>query len=127
MTATERAQNQDLSVKVTHDQGGSVISLDGKFNIDSSPGVRKQLLDILKRQSLPTLTIDLSDLTYIDCSGIATLIEALKIAKRRGTKSRFLRRWQTSVPAKRSGPTPPPKAPRLTSKKSELYLRLWQK
>jgi anti-sigma B factor antagonist len=60
--------------------------LDGRFNIDSSPRVREQLLDVLKRQSVPTLTIDLSDLTYIDCSGIATLIEALRIAKKRGTK-----------------------------------------
>jgi anti-sigma B factor antagonist len=56
--------------------------LDGRLNIDSSPGVRERLLELLKRQSLPTLTIDLSDLTYIDCSGIATLIEVLRIAKK---------------------------------------------
>jgi anti-sigma B factor antagonist len=86
LTATGCAQKQDLSVKVTDNEGGSVVSLDGRFNIDSSPGVREELLDILKRESLPTLTIDLSNLTYIDCSGIATLIEALRIAKKRGTK-----------------------------------------
>ena len=37
------------------------------------------------RRSLPTLIIDLSELSYIDCSGIATLIEALRIAHQRHT------------------------------------------
>jgi anti-anti-sigma factor len=38
---------------------------------------------VLKRPSLPSLTIDLADLTYLDCSGVATLIEALRIARNR--------------------------------------------
>jgi len=40
---------------------------------------------MLSRGSRPTLTIDLSGLSYIDCSGIATLIEALRIARQRHT------------------------------------------
>jgi anti-sigma B factor antagonist len=58
----------------------------GKVNIDSSPDLRRQLLDLLQEQPLPKVTIDLSDLSYIDCSGIATLVEALRIAHQRSTK-----------------------------------------
>jgi anti-anti-sigma factor len=60
--------------------------LGGRVTVDSSPGVRKQLLALLSRPSLPTIIIDLSQLSYIDCSGIATLIEALRIARQRHTK-----------------------------------------
>lgn len=89
MTVSKSATTQDLSVKVTDNEGGSVVCLDGRLNIDTSPGLREQLLHILKRQSLPRLTIDLSDLNYIDCSGIATLVEALKIAHQRNTQIRL--------------------------------------
>jgi len=86
LTVTKSATIQDLSVKVTDNEGGSVVRLDGRLNIDTSPGLREQLLQIFKRHSLPTLTIDLSDLIYIDCSGLATLIEALRIANQRHTR-----------------------------------------
>jgi anti-anti-sigma factor len=60
--------------------------LGGRVTIDSSPSLRKQLLALLSQQSPATLIIDLSELSYIDCSGIGTLIEALRIARQRHTK-----------------------------------------
>jgi anti-anti-sigma factor len=60
--------------------------LGGRVTIDSSPDLRRQLLELLSRRSMPALIIDLSELSYIDCSGIATLIEALRIAHQRHTK-----------------------------------------
>jgi anti-sigma B factor antagonist len=68
-------------MRVSDSERGKLVSLSGRVNIDSSPRVREQLLGLLKAQPLPKLTIDLSGLSYIDCSGIATLIEALKIAR----------------------------------------------
>jgi anti-anti-sigma factor len=59
--------------------------LSGRVSVDSSPHLRERLQAVLQRQCLPALTIDLSELTYIDCSGVATLIEALRIAHRRKT------------------------------------------
>lgn len=73
-------------MKLSDSEGGKLISLGGRVNIDSSPRLRQQLLELLKQQPLPKLIIELSDLTYIDCSGIATLIEALKIAHQRNTQ-----------------------------------------
>jgi len=86
LASTEPVAGQDLSARVSDGAGGKVVSLVGKVNIDSSPELRRQLLDLLQEQPLPKVTIDLSDLSYIDCSGIATLVEALRIAHQRSTK-----------------------------------------
>ena len=86
MTSTESTTTHDLSISVTDSEGGAVVCLSGRVSVDSSPDLRDQLLATLGRPSLPTLTIDMSKLTYIDCSGIATLIEALRIARQRHTK-----------------------------------------
>jgi anti-anti-sigma factor len=55
-------------------------------SVDSSPNLRERLHAVLKRPSLPALTIDLAELAYIDCSGVATLIEALRISRSRKTR-----------------------------------------
>jgi len=81
LTSTESITAQDLSIQVTDSDGGALVCLGGRVTVDSSPALRKQLLAMLSRGSRPTLIIDLSGLSYIDCSGIATLIEALRIAR----------------------------------------------
>ena len=86
MTATDSTTIQDLNIQVTNSDGEAVICLGGRVTIDSSPGLRKQLHVLLSQQSPPTLIVDLSELSYIDCSGIATLIEALRIARQQRTK-----------------------------------------
>lgn len=85
MTTTESATTRDLSIHVNDSEGGAVVCLSGRVSIDSSPHLRERLHAVLKRQSLPALTIDLAELTYMDCSGVATLIEALRIARSRKT------------------------------------------
>lgn len=57
------------------------VCLDGRLTIDSSPELRERLLALLRREPLANLTVDLSDVPYVDLSGIATLLEALKIAR----------------------------------------------
>ena len=84
--ATESATIEDLSIQVTHSDREAVISLSGRVTIDSSPGLRKELHALLGQQSPPTLIVDLSELSYIDCSGIATLVEALRFARQSDTK-----------------------------------------
>ena len=84
--ATESATIEDLSIQVTHSDREAVIGLSGRVTIDSSPGLRKELHALLGQQSPPTLIVDLSELSYIDCSGIATLVEALRIARQSDTK-----------------------------------------
>ena len=48
----------------------------------SSPAVRKVVLDLVKTGS--PVAVDLAAVTYMDSSGVATLVEALQNAKKMG-------------------------------------------
>ena len=86
MTAMEFTSTQDLTIDVTHSDGRALVCLGGRVTVDSSPALREQLHALLKRPSLSTLTIDMSNLSHLDFSGIATLIEALRIVRTRHGK-----------------------------------------
>jgi anti-sigma B factor antagonist len=62
-----------------------MLRLRGRLNIDSSPALRDQLLAMLQAQSPKGVILDFSDVSYIDSSGIATLIEGLGVARTRQT------------------------------------------
>ena len=73
-------------LKITVDQSRQdvIVRVSGRINVDSSPDLRNSLLAILSREPLPlTVTVNLAGVPYIETSGIATLIEALKIARHR--------------------------------------------
>src|SRR5215470_16129169 len=80
---------EPLSIDRSAGEGGAVLTVNGRVTIDSSPVLRDRLLAILRQESLPTLTIDLTAVPYIDSSGIATLIEALKFFRAVKTKLRL--------------------------------------
>jgi anti-anti-sigma factor len=82
---TESTAIRGLSISVIDSEGGALVRLSGRVSVDSSPDLHNRLLAILGRESLSTLTIDLAEATYIDFSGIATLVEALRIARTRKT------------------------------------------
>lgn len=62
-----------------------VISIQGRINVDNSDEMRRTLNRAL-RQLPAKLTIDLSGVTYMDTSGLATLVEAARIARKQGTQ-----------------------------------------
>ena len=51
--------------------------------------MRSVLLGLLRRTTAPVVAIDLSALSYLDISGIATLLEALKAAREQSVKLRL--------------------------------------
>jgi len=57
----------------------SVLKLTGEVDLHNSPQVRKQLLAILNAGH--SVLVDFAALSYIDSSGIATLVEAFNLAK----------------------------------------------
>ena len=74
-----------LTISVTRIEGRVVVSLGGRLTIDSSPELRNQLLAVLYGETLENLIIDLSDVPYVDLSGVATLLETLRVARGRNT------------------------------------------
>jgi anti-sigma B factor antagonist len=62
----------------------SRVSLSGRITIDSSPGLRALLLERLKSPGCQTLTVDFCEVTYVDTSGLAILVEVLRAARTQG-------------------------------------------
>lgn len=78
-----------LQITVDRGEDGTLVRLSGRLSIDSSPALRERLLALLQAEPPETVIVDLRETPYIDLSGIATLIEALKIARDRSTTLRL--------------------------------------
>jgi anti-sigma B factor antagonist len=68
--------------EVIRKQGASVVVLKGDVDLESSPAAREILLKSV--DGAGRVLVDLSSVTYIDSSGVASLVEALQAAKRNG-------------------------------------------
>jgi anti-sigma B factor antagonist len=80
------ASSGSISIISDHSGSGVVVRLNGRIDVDSSPDLRDCLLAILSAEPLPrAITVDLAGVPYIETSGIATLIEALRIARHHHT------------------------------------------
>jgi len=64
--------------------GGSV-AIHGRITIENSGEMRTALVNALRTKP-ESLSVDLSDVPYIDTSGLATLVEADRIAHQQGTR-----------------------------------------
>ena len=79
-------ESSTSNIEIAVDQSGedAIVRLKGRIDVDSSPDVRDRLRAILSTDPPPhAVTIDLAGVTSIEASGIATLIEALKVARHR--------------------------------------------
>jgi anti-sigma B factor antagonist len=80
------ASSGSISITVDHSESNTLVRLNGRIDVDSSPDLRDCLSGILSAERLPrAITVDLAGVPYIETSGIATLIEALRIARHRQT------------------------------------------
>jgi anti-sigma B factor antagonist len=76
------ASSGSISITVDHCGSDALVRLNGRIDVDSSPDLRDCLLAILSEERLPrAITVDLAGVPYIETSGIATLVEALRIAR----------------------------------------------
>ena len=84
MKRPEGISTGKIEIAVDHSGLDVIVRLKGLIDVDSSPDVRDRLQVILLTNPLPhSVSVDLADVTSIEASGIATLIEALKVAKSR--------------------------------------------
>jgi len=89
MLTREPNTNPDLNISVIDSGIAARVALSGRLSIDTSPEVRDRLLAILGQKLISAVTIDMAELSYMDCSGLATLVESLKIARERNTTLLF--------------------------------------
>jgi anti-sigma B factor antagonist len=82
MTQIAIPSSSKLEISVDQVEKGTLIRLSGRVDVDSSPDVRDRLRNLLSEKAMPqTIVVDLAGVSYIETSGIATLIEALRIAR----------------------------------------------
>ena len=84
MKRPEGTSTGKIEIAVGHRGVHAIVRLEGLIDVDSSPDVRDRLQAILSTDPLPhAVSVDLAGVKSIEASGIATLIEALKVARHR--------------------------------------------
>jgi anti-anti-sigma factor len=74
--------SNNLTISVDQVGNDATVRLSGRVDVDSSPDLRDRLRTLLSEEGLPqAIIVDLAGVSYLETSGIATLIEALRIAR----------------------------------------------
>ena len=68
--------------EITERGDTTVVAFEGDVDLESSPAARKVLLECVAR-GRPVL-VDMSGVTYIDSSGVASLVESLQRSRKAG-------------------------------------------
>jgi anti-sigma B factor antagonist len=64
----------------------TVFDVTGDIDLAHSPEVRKALLGEIREKKTPKVVMNMSKVRYIDSSGVASLVEALKASRDAGTR-----------------------------------------
>jgi anti-sigma B factor antagonist len=69
-------------------QSGDAIVLDvvGDIDLHNSPEVRRVMLDALRQKHARRVVVNLKAVRYIDSSGVASLVEGLKVSRELGLR-----------------------------------------
>lgn len=59
----------------------ALITVSGRLDMNTSPDLRKAALELYTKGDCRNLTIDFANVSYIDTSGLATLLDILVMAK----------------------------------------------
>lgn len=75
-----------MSLEVYWDEHRPVVELGGVLDRESVPGIRKVLLRLVKAKGIKDLRIDLAEVDRMDTSGVAMLVEVLRVLSARKGK-----------------------------------------
>ena len=68
-----------MTVNVRQKGSATIVDVDGQITFESTPALREKIFGALKSKN-PVL-VNLTQVAYMDSSGIATLVEGLKAAQ----------------------------------------------
>lgn len=90
-----------MNVEIVREKidAGFLLRLKGDVDMNSSPDVRSAIAEVFSQNApgMKALLIDLSQVRYMDSSGIATLVEAMQNCMKKGSK---LRLFELSPPVR---------------------------
>lgn len=74
---------KSMEVQARRVQTSVVIDLKGEVDLFSSPKMRAAILEAVNTKTISRVAVNLSEVTYIDSSGVASLVEGLQLARSR--------------------------------------------
>ncbi|MFA5500330.1 MAG: STAS domain-containing protein [Candidatus Omnitrophota bacterium] len=77
-----------MAIKTENKNGLTVCYVEGEIDINTSPDIKKNFEKILSKKT-PAMVINFSKVTYVDSSGLATLVEILKDMRTYGGKMKL--------------------------------------
>src|ERR1700747_1296813 len=77
-----------MQISIRRVDSTAIVDVSGDIDLASSPEVRKALLHEVRDNRRPRVVMNLSEVRYIDSSGVASLVEGLKASRDIG--SRFI-------------------------------------
>jgi anti-sigma B factor antagonist len=83
-----------LELEVDKKENYSILKIKGDVDLYSSPQVRKQIIPLVSKKNA-NLLVNFAEVTYMDSSGVATLVEALQLTTRNGGKLRLFNLGQS--------------------------------
>jgi anti-sigma B factor antagonist len=83
--ADQRRNADNITVKSEVRDGATFVIPVGEVDLTASPVLRQELKR-LQGTRPQRLIVDLSQVPYMDSSGVATLVEAMQIARKNNTK-----------------------------------------
>jgi anti-sigma B factor antagonist len=73
-----------VKIQTTRTETETIIAVEGEVDLYSSPELRKAVLKAVPNAE-GGLVVDLGGVSYMDSSGVATLVEGLRSAKKHDT------------------------------------------
>jgi len=64
----------------------TIFDVSGDVDLASSPELRKALLRELREERMPRVVLNLKAVRYMDSSGVASLVEGLKVSRDLGAR-----------------------------------------
>ena len=80
---------QPFQVRVSRARGTVVVTIRGELDTYTAPKLQRHLKDLIEDQGNLTMALDLSEMTFIDSSGLSVLVDALKRMRERGGSLRL--------------------------------------
>ena len=73
-----------MNIEINGSNNYQIVKLYGEFDLSNSHRIKHAILKIVKHKD--HVIVDLTHLQYIDCSGMASLVEAFKEAREQKTE-----------------------------------------
>jgi anti-sigma B factor antagonist len=80
----------EVAIQILRTGSPPMVAVAGHVTVDSSPRLRSILQQLIRGDIGPVLVIDLSGVSYLDTSGIATFLEASKTAREHSARLRLV-------------------------------------